>query len=162
MAALWREGQLCDVSLAAADGRCVRAHRVVLASASSYFRALLMGAGAQCAPPQLSEDGLPRYSFEHIDHAALLALLRVIYEGSAVELTGENAAALLYAANYLDIDVVREACCQACTCLNLEACLCVGCGYLLLAGTSTQCCLQSLLSCVLVLPLYATHHPSRG
>ena len=119
MAALWREGQLCDVSLAAADGRTVLAHRVVLASASSYFRALLMGAGAQCAPPQLSEDGLPLYSFEHIGHAALLALLRVIYEGSAVELTGENAAALLYAANYLDIDVVREACCQARTCISL-------------------------------------------
>ena len=121
LAALWRDGQLCDVSLEAADGRCVRAHRIVLASASSYFRALLMGAGAQCAPPQLSEDGLPRYSFEHVDHAALLALLRVIYEGSAVELTGENAAALLDAANYFDIDVVREACCQARTRFNLGA-----------------------------------------
>ncbi|KAK9842586.1 hypothetical protein WJX81_007541 [Elliptochloris bilobata] len=112
MAALWRDGDLCDVCLVAADGHCVRAHRIVLASASTYFQALLLGAGAQCAPPKLSDDGLPKYTFEHIDHASLLAVLRVVYEGSGVELTADNVCALLHAANYLDIDVVREACCQ--------------------------------------------------
>ena len=39
--ALWEHGKLCDVLLAsAADGTALRAHRLVLAAASGFFRAM--------------------------------------------------------------------------------------------------------------------------
>lgn len=36
--ALWREGHLCDVILQSVDGNCIRAHRLVLAASSIYFK----------------------------------------------------------------------------------------------------------------------------
>jgi hypothetical protein len=57
--ALWERGALCDVALAPADGGALQAHRLLLAAASGYFRALftvspparrgLRGGGA-CVP----------------------------------------------------------------------------------------------------------------
>lgn len=113
LASLWRSQQLCDVCLVAADGRSVQAHRVVLAAASSYFHALFLGAGAQCAPPKLGPDGLPAHSFAHIRYDSLLTVLHMVYEGGGVELTAENVCVMLDTANYLDIELLRDACCQA-------------------------------------------------
>jgi hypothetical protein len=45
LAGLWRSQQLVDVHIQSADGDLHGAHRVVLASSSGFFRALLCGAG---------------------------------------------------------------------------------------------------------------------
>ena len=44
---LWQGGALCDCELVAADGLRLPAHKVVLASSSKYFKALLTGAGQE-------------------------------------------------------------------------------------------------------------------
>ena len=40
---LWQEKDFTDVTLAACDGKQIKAHRVILASASKFFRNLLGG-----------------------------------------------------------------------------------------------------------------------
>lgn len=42
---LWESKALCDVVLKSKDGGCVWAHRIVLASVSSFFRAMFTGTG---------------------------------------------------------------------------------------------------------------------
>lgn len=47
LAALRHTGDLCDCVLVSADGAEFQAHRVVLAAASLFFRALYVGSGQQ-------------------------------------------------------------------------------------------------------------------
>ena len=75
MAELWRAGLLCDVVLHTGDGAMAPCHRVALASASGYFRALLTGAGA-C----MAEGGCSTVQLRELSEDDMLAALCAVYD----------------------------------------------------------------------------------
>ncbi|XP_035669434.1 kelch-like protein 2 [Branchiostoma floridae] len=99
---LRRQSQLCDVILEA-DGVEVPAHRLVLASCSSYFHAMFTG--------ELSEAHAERVTMQEVDGKALVLLVDYVYS-SVIQVTEENVQALLPAANLLQLTDVRDACCD--------------------------------------------------
>ena len=110
---LWKEGQLCDLTLVSSDSQTFEAHRIILAAASGYFRALFVGAGRhlresfdrdRSANEQIIR--LPAVSGD-----SLRSVLEIIYN-KQISISDENVEDLLAASNYLDIPVIREACCQ--------------------------------------------------
>lgn len=81
---LWRAQLLCDVLVRAGTAgspgqRCIPAHAVVLASASSYFRALLAGAGLHMRERQAAGGGLAELDLPEIDGAFMMSVLEALY-----------------------------------------------------------------------------------
>ena len=110
---LWEEGQLCDLTLISKDDQTFEAHKIILAAASGYFRALFVGAGRhlresfdrdRSANEQIIR--LPAVSGD-----SLRSVLEIIYN-KQISISDENVEDLLAASNYLDIPVIREACCE--------------------------------------------------
>lgn len=79
---LWTEGLLCDIVLkpAGGDPALLRAHRIVLAGASQFFRALFTGAGQHMRSSQVgSLDGVPILELHEVCGNALQIILKAIY-----------------------------------------------------------------------------------
>ena len=102
MEQLRRNEELCDVELVV-DQRCFRAHRVVLAASSMYFRAMF------CR--QMAESGQRRVVIQGVEPEALDSLIKFAYTCS-LEINEENAQSLLAASNFLQMLRAREACCK--------------------------------------------------
>lgn len=102
MEQLRRNEELCDVELVV-DQQCFRAHRVVLAASSMYFRAMF------CR--QMAESGQRRVVIQGVDADALASLIKFSYT-CALEINEENAQSLLAASNFLQMLRAREACCK--------------------------------------------------
>ena len=102
MEQLRRNEELCDVELVA-DEQCFRAHRVVLAASSMYFRAMF------CR--QMAESGQRRVVIQGVEPDALASLIKFTYTCS-LEINEDNAQSLLAASNFLQMLRAREACCK--------------------------------------------------
>ena len=102
MEMLRKNEELCDVELVV-EQQCYRAHRVVLAASSMYFRAMF------CR--QMAESGQRRVVIQGVDADALSSLIKFAYTCS-LEINEENAQSLLAASNFLQMLRAREACCK--------------------------------------------------
>ncbi len=102
MEQLRRNEELCDVDLVV-EQQCFRAHRVVLAASSMYFRAMF------CR--QMAESGQRRVVIQGVDASALASLIKFAYTCS-LEINEDNAQSLLAASNFLQMLRAREACCK--------------------------------------------------
>jgi len=74
LATLWRAGQLCDVTFTV-EGRSFSAHKLVLAAASAYVRALVDG-------PRFADSSSDTLTLDEMPAAAFELLLEWIYSGS--------------------------------------------------------------------------------
>ena len=108
---LWRQGELCDVTLVSAQGQVFRAHKIILAAASRYFQALFVGGGKHLLEGSRAGGNETRVQLDAIDSASLATVLRCIYD-KQVDMDADSVQGLLLAANYLDVPAVRDACCQ--------------------------------------------------
>lgn len=99
---LRRNSELTDVELVA-DSQVFRAHRVVLAASSMYFRAMFTR--------QMAESGQRRIVIQGVEPAALSSLIKFSYT-CVLEINEENAQSLLAASNFLQMLHAGEACCQ--------------------------------------------------
>ncbi|CAH1738467.1 unnamed protein product [Aphis gossypii] len=91
---------LCDIKLKADDGTVLYAHKVVLVSASPYFRAMFT-----C----FSESNKDVVNIKHLDSTVLLLLLDFIYTGE-ITISSKYIKVLLPASNFLQLEFVRDAC----------------------------------------------------
>ena len=110
---LWQQEELCDVTLVSADKQRFRAHKIILASASRYFKALFVGAGKHLREnaTRTTDSNDMVIELEAVDADSLGSVLTSIYQKN-VEITPENVEGLLSASNYLDVAPIRQACCQ--------------------------------------------------
>ena len=92
MAELRNSGQLCDVVLAS-QGKTFNAHKIVLASSSSFFRSLFT--------VDMSEKDKHTIDMENIDPATMSRVLDYVYTGSISEPKAQDARELYLAADYL-------------------------------------------------------------
>lgn len=99
---LWRGGQLCDVELIAGT-IMVRAHRIVLAASSLYFRAMFTS--------QMAESGQRTVEIQGVDGTALQALVAFAYT-STLSVNPENAQSLMVASNFLQMSRANSICCK--------------------------------------------------
>ena len=92
MAEFRNSGQLCDVVLAS-QGKTFNAHKIVLASSSSFFRSLFT--------VDMSEKHKHTIDMENIDPATMSRVLDYVYTGSISESKAQDARELYLAADYL-------------------------------------------------------------
>ncbi|XP_060857046.1 kelch-like protein 2 [Metopolophium dirhodum] len=98
-----RNGEVfCDIKLETDDKKIIFAHKVVLASASQYFHAMFT---------KFLEGNLDLVVIRQIDSTALLLLVNFIYSGK-IMVTEETVQVLLPGANLLQLEEVKEACCD--------------------------------------------------
>lgn len=109
------KNELCDVVLVV-DGRQYTAHRVVLAGASSYLRAMFTNG--------MLESGMKDIKLRGIEANVMEALLEFIYTG-VVEVTVENVQAILSSATMLNLHSLRSVCCNFLQ-THLDASNCLG------------------------------------
>ncbi|XP_069761585.1 LOW QUALITY PROTEIN: kelch-like protein 3 [Narcine bancroftii] len=105
----------CDVTLCC-DGQEIPCHRIVLASFSSYFRAMFSTGLLESRQERVAINGV---------EAHMVGLLVTYAYTACVRITRANVQALLAAANLLDVRTVREACCRFME-RQLDATNCVG------------------------------------
>ncbi|XP_015518884.1 ring canal kelch homolog isoform X1 [Neodiprion lecontei] len=97
-----KQNLLCDVTLVADGGVEVPAHKMVLAACSPYFYAMFTS---------FEERERERITLQGVDHAALDLLVDYVYSAE-VHVTEDNVQVLLPAANLLQLNDVRDACCD--------------------------------------------------
>jgi len=85
--------QFTDVTISTMEGNSMRAHRVVLCAASSYFRDILSSTNCWQHPVLILKD---------LPYSDLVALLEFIYTGS-VSIPPDNLQSLLQTAKFLSI-----------------------------------------------------------
>ena len=112
------QGLLCDILLCV-ENKEIRAHRVILATVSPYFRAMLLG--------KLAESSQSRVVLYDFDAAAIESIVQYVYTGE-VEINEFNVQSILYASALLQIDNVKQACCEfllkvldVCNCLGVRS-----------------------------------------
>jgi len=98
---MYKDGRYSDVTLKIGEKRKVQAHRVVLASFSPYFEALL---GTNW------EDGKKdEIEILSLDESAVGDLIEFAYSGN-IDISKDNVQTLLEAANYLGVEFVKNSC----------------------------------------------------
>ena len=112
------QGLLCDILLCV-ENKEIRAHRVILAAVSPYFRAMLLG--------KLTESSQNRVVLNDFDAATIESIVQYAYTGE-VEINEFNVQSILYASALLQIDKVKEVCCgfllkvlDVCNCLGIRS-----------------------------------------
>ncbi|KAG5849451.1 kelch-like protein 2 isoform X1 [Anguilla anguilla] len=93
---------LCDVTIVAEDVE-ITAHRVVLAAGSPYFHAMFTG--------EMSESRAKRVRIKEMDGWTLGTLIDYVYTAE-IQVTEENVQVLLPAAGLLQLQDVKQACCE--------------------------------------------------
>ena len=116
LAWMQKEEKFCDVTLKIGKQRKLRAHRVVLALSSRYFKA--------CFGTNWEESRSGEVELLGFDENAVANLVRFAYSGS-IDITKDNVQFLLEAANYLVIEFVQKACSDFLD-ENLDADSCLG------------------------------------
>lgn len=101
--AMRKENFLCDVMLVTTDQEEFPCHKTVLASSSSYFHAMFN--------MEFEESRQKRIIIQEVDPKALRLLLDYVYT-SEIKVNEQNVQILLPAANLLQINDVKEACCD--------------------------------------------------
>ena len=104
--AMYKDSKYSDVSLKISHERTIQAHRVVLASFSPYFEALLGGKWKEGSKNEIELLGL--------NETAVNNLIEFAYSGT-IEINKDNVQTVLEAANYLGVEFVRrflESCCR--------------------------------------------------
>ncbi|XP_060873943.1 uncharacterized protein LOC132947702 [Metopolophium dirhodum] len=99
---LWNGEIFCDIKLETDDKKIITAHKVVLSAASPYFHAMFTN---------FAERNHDLVEMRHIDYSALLLLVNFLYSGKIL-ITEENVQDLLPAADILQLQGVKEACCD--------------------------------------------------
>lgn len=94
--------ELCDVLLVVGDRR-IAAHRLVLASCCSYFHAMFTG--------ELLESRQGEITLQGVDPDAMEILVEFAYT-ARIKVTEDNVQSLLPASCLLQLNSVREACCE--------------------------------------------------
>ncbi|XP_064458270.1 kelch-like protein 2 [Ornithodoros turicata] len=98
---LRKQSLLCDVTLVAGS-TVVSAHKTVLASCSPYFYAMFTS---------FTESRASKITLQGLDGTALSLLIDYVYSAE-IQVTEENVQVLLPAANLLQLNDVRDACCE--------------------------------------------------
>lgn len=96
------EGSLCDVIIDA-EGSSFPVHKVVLSSCSPYFRAMFCG--------DMEESKMSRVAIKKISSEAMKIVLDYCYTGE-IDITEDNVQDLLPAASLLQLEFVRDSCCE--------------------------------------------------
>ncbi|CAG5114380.1 Oidioi.mRNA.OKI2018_I69.chr2.g8436.t1.cds [Oikopleura dioica] len=96
------DGHLCDVTLVA-EGLHFQCHRVVLASASAYFRSMFTS--------NMIEKDKEYIELKDISSDGFDSILKFIYTNSIV-LSSRNIQYILHAATMLQVEPVIKFCCQ--------------------------------------------------
>jgi len=104
MAGLYRDKLLCDVTVTV-GGTEFKAHACVLASASEYFRGLLING----ASPAKRTGAKIALTFEHATAAGFAAVLECLYTGKLVA-EEEMVPKVVHLSNKLGLPAVRSAC----------------------------------------------------
>ncbi|CAI6371711.1 unnamed protein product [Macrosiphum euphorbiae] len=91
----------CDIKLETDDGTIIFGHKVVLASASPYFQAMFT---------HFAEKNKELVVIRELDSVTLQLLIDFIYSGK-IMVTENNVQNLLPAANLLQLQEIKEACC---------------------------------------------------
>ncbi|XP_016659573.1 kelch-like protein 2 [Acyrthosiphon pisum] len=94
---------LCDIKLETDDGGVIFGHKVVFASASPYFHAMFTN---------FSEKNQDLVVIKELDSSALHILIDFIYSGKIIITESHVQVLLLPAANLLQLEEVKEACCN--------------------------------------------------
>lgn len=95
-----KKGELCDVTLVA-NQKEIKAHRAVLAAASSYFESMFVGEFAE-------PEGEPIY-IEEVDEDALVAMVDFAYT-ARIKLTDRNVYFTFEAADLFQFSGLKAAC----------------------------------------------------
>lgn len=97
---LRKNNDLCDISISVTD-KLFRAHKIVLISASPYFKAMFLSG--------LAESHKDAVTLLNIESEAFEAILDMIYDGKITISVG-NVQSILCAASVFQIDHLKEAC----------------------------------------------------
>ncbi|XP_029347732.1 kelch-like protein 2 isoform X2 [Acyrthosiphon pisum] len=92
----------CDIKLKTDNQKIITAHKVVLSAASPYFHAIFTNR---------AERNHDLVAIRNVDYTALQLLVNYIYSGQIV-VTKENVQNLLTAVDILEVQDVKEACCD--------------------------------------------------
>lgn len=114
----WVQEKMCDVEIQLEDDTTpIRAHRVVLAAASPYFRAMFTSRFEDASKERIQIKGLSKI--------IMLQILKFAYSGQVRMLNDDNVCELLAAGNMLQIREVTEACARYLE-GQLDPCNCIG------------------------------------
>ena len=100
---MYEEGRFCDITFLLDGENRLKAHRVVLASFSPYFEALLGRSWDEGEQEEIRLQG--------INEAVFRVLIDFAYTG-CVKITEENVQDLLHGANYFGVDFVQISCAE--------------------------------------------------
>ncbi|KAL4085445.1 hypothetical protein QTP88_027304 [Uroleucon formosanum] len=90
----------CDIKLETDDGTIILEHKIVLISASPYFRAMFT---------RFEESNKNHIKMEDIDSVILQLLINYIYTGEII-VNEEHVKGLLVAANLIQLDYIKKVC----------------------------------------------------
>ena len=111
---LRKYGHLCDVTFKI-DSHRIRAHRIVVAAISPYFKCLFID--------DMKERSQEEIEISNILPEIMVAIVDYAYTGE-VKVTAENVEELLSAAGLLQIDRINDTCCNFLSdCMDMTNCL---------------------------------------
>ena len=98
--------KFCDVILKAGSGNSfnsIKAHKLILSSASPYFRAMFTGGFKE-------NDACQEVVLDHANYVTMLSIVKFIYSGQII-VKDTNVQMLLPVAKMLQIEEIVSACC---------------------------------------------------